>query len=78
MTLHECFSQWDHHRPEYGVADYLRCAAMSAMESGHDDRGLFVKEAAARGCHRATASRCWYFVLAQNTPKPSKGAPHGT
>lgn len=62
-----CFSQWDKYRAAYGVADYLRCAAMSAIDAKHT-RKDYLAHAVAVGCRLATAERCWAFVIAQ-TPK---------
>lgn len=58
------FDSWEHYRAEYGIADYLRCVAMSAQELGLP-RADYVAEAVKRGYNRSTASTCWAFVRRQ-------------
>lgn len=57
----DLFDSWEHHRAEYGIADYLRCVAMSAQELGLP-RADYVAEAVKRGFNANTAGTCWAFV----------------
>lgn len=61
LTISECFGQWDKYRAEYGIADYLRCAAMSAFDAGHP-RGAYLDEAVRREYKKSTAARCWAYI----------------
>lgn len=63
-TIQEAFTQWDKYRSEYGLADYLRCAAMSCIETGLA-RAAYLEEAERLGFNKSTASRCWSFVASQ-------------
>ena len=64
LSITECFAQWGKYRNEYGIADYLRCAAMSAVDAGYD-RGAYLAEASRREYKTATAARCWAYVQNQ-------------
>lgn len=61
ISIAECFAQWDKYRAEYGIADYLRCAAMSAIDAGHG-REAYRVEAVTREFNLKTADRCWAYV----------------
>lgn len=58
------FDSWEDHRAEYGIADYLRCCAMEALDEGLS-RQVYLGEAEKRGYNKSTAATCWAFVRRQ-------------
>lgn len=61
MTVSDVYMDWHKDLAEYGIADYLRCVAMSCQEL-RLPRSAYLAEAVKRGFNKSTAGTCWAYV----------------